>query len=185
MLTIEPRSLIQVLAVGSFTLAALAFDLKTRKIPNLLTVPAFLLAVIFQVWCSGQDGLVSAAAGFGLGFGTLLILWLLGGGGAGDVKLMGALGAWLGGRLTVYVLVISTLFVAFGSVMILFIEAILRGWKFTRRRYTGRFDESRAAEQGQDRESSIRKWRERRRIMPYALPVGLATWLILAWRFLG
>ena len=182
MLAMDARSVVQIVAVVAFTAAALTMDLKTRKIPNLLTVPAFVLGLIFQVWFGGLDGLWSALAGFGLGFGMLLVLWLIGGGGAGDVKLMGALGAWLGGRLTIYVLIFSTIFVALGSVLFLMVEWTMRGWAFTRRRYLGRFNEDRAREEGIDRQTAIRKWRERRRIMPYALPVGLATWLILAWK---
>ena len=182
MLSLDARSTVQVLAVGVFTLAALACDLKTRKIPNVLTVPAFIFAVLFQVWFDGWAGFTAAAAGFGLGFGMLFVLWLIGGGGAGDVKLMAALGTWLGGRQTFYVLVISTLFVAIGSIAFLLIEAAIRGWSFTRRRYFGRFNADRAKAEDVDQATAVRRWRERRRIMPYALPVGLATWLILAWK---
>jgi prepilin peptidase CpaA len=167
------------LAVGSFTLTALVCDWKMRKIPNWLTVPSLVLALVFHLFFDGWAGLKFTAAGFALGFGLLLVLWLVGSGGAGDVKLMGALGAWLGFRLTLYVIVISTMIVALGSIVFLFIELCLRGWSLTRRRYLGKFNAARAKAQGVDQESAHLKWRDRRRIMPYAIPVSLATWLML------
>ncbi len=184
MFVLDTKTLIQFTSIGVFTVVALATDLKMRKIPNVLTVPSLVLAFAFQIGFGGLAGFKSALAGFGLGFGTLFVLWLIGGGGAGDVKLMGALGAWLGGMMTFYVIVFSTVFVALGSVLILSMEWIMRGWRFTRRRYLGRFDGDRAKEEKLDTTTAIQRWRDRRRIMPYALPVGLATWLILAWSLL-
>ncbi len=182
MLGLDAKMLIQVVAVLLFTGAAVALDLRTRKIPNYLTVPAFILGLIFQCAFDGWDGLKSGLAGFGLGFGTLLVLWLIGGGGAGDVKLMGALGTWLGGQVTLLVMIVSTAFVAVGSVLFLMIETTLRGWSATRRRYMDGVHDDVLKKRGEERDTAIARWRQRRRIMPYALPVGLATWVILAWK---
>ncbi|MBI3465024.1 MAG: prepilin peptidase [Planctomycetes bacterium] len=184
MLLTNMRDPILMLSVGVLTLWALATDLRARRIPNALTVPAFVLGFVFHAWFDGWAGVKTAGAGFGLGFGTLLILWFVGGGGAGDVKLMGALGAWLGGRLTLYVLIASTLVVVIGTVLFLMIEWVLRTLSFVKRRQPGESEAGRASRTGGSREASIQKWRERRRIMPYALPVGVATWLIMAWQLL-
>ena len=83
------------LALALVVIAAV-FDLKSRRIPNYLTYPAVLLA--FGYWIVKGDGraLLYAALGLLIGFGLLLLLYLLGGMGAGDVKLMGALGALVG-----------------------------------------------------------------------------------------
>lgn len=185
---VDLRTAIYWIAVTSFTATALVCDLKTRKIPNWLTVPALVAAVAFHGFFDGWRGLSFAATGFALGFGFLLVLWLIGSGGAGDVKLMGALGAWLGWRLTLYVIIVSTAIVAVATVGFLFIELCLRGWSATRRRYLGKFNAAAASSRGLDDETAQLKWRERRRIMPYALPVGLATWLMLTldlWLALG
>ena len=71
---------------------AVPVDLKTRRIPNGLTVPAFVCGVVFHVIRGGWAGLGFSLGGFATGFGILLVLWLIGGGGGGDVKLMG--GHW-------------------------------------------------------------------------------------------
>ena len=184
MLLTNMRDPIWMISVGVLTLWALATDLRARKIPNALTVPAFVLGFVFHAWFDGWAGVKTAGAGFGLGFGTLLVLWLVGGGGAGDVKLMGALGAWLGGRLTLYVLIASTFVVVIGTVLFLMIEWVLRAMSLVSRRRAEEFEAGRPGRTGGAHEASIQKWRERRRIMPYALPVGLATWLIMAWQLL-
>ena len=80
-------------AVMLFTGLAFLCDLKTRRIPNWLTVISLVLALAFHLTTGGWPGLLAALGGFAVGFGILLVLWLIGGGGGGDVILMGALGA--------------------------------------------------------------------------------------------
>ena len=53
--------------------------------------------------------------GFGIGFGVLFVLWLMGAGGGGDVKLIGRAGAWLGAQLTVYTMMSGAVFVVLGG----------------------------------------------------------------------
>jgi prepilin peptidase CpaA len=84
--------------IGAFTLAGIAcwFDVRTRRIPNLLTLPAAVLGLAAAAAAHGGTGAVSSAAGVAVGLMLFFPLFALKGLGAGDVKLMGALGAWLG-----------------------------------------------------------------------------------------
>src|SRR5204862_7765310 len=100
-------------AVSALTLTAAVTDLRTRRLPNWLTVSALAAGLFFHAFL-GQ-GIAFSLLGFATGFGILLILWLTGGGGAGDVKLMGAIGAWFGWKWTLYLFVISTVLGIFGS----------------------------------------------------------------------
>ncbi len=97
--------------LAAITVAATVWDLKTRKIPNALTVGALACGLAWQGYFHGGTGLLTALGGFAIGFGTFFVLWMTGGGGGGDVKLMGALGAWLGFQATLYVLLLSALLV--------------------------------------------------------------------------
>src|SRR5262245_16733167 len=103
-----------------FSVAAAVSDFRFRRIPNWLTVPMFVLGLVFHAvvggWAGSGTGLIdsglkSSLLGFFVGFGTLFALWLIGGGGGGDVKLMGALAVWLGYPLVLLVLICSTAFV--------------------------------------------------------------------------
>jgi prepilin peptidase CpaA len=78
------------------SLAMAGCDLKTRRIPNYLTLGGALGGLIFQLGYHGLPGLMDGLSGWGLGFILLLGPYLLGGLGAGDVKASAALGAWLG-----------------------------------------------------------------------------------------
>ena len=80
----------------SLSLSAGWSDWRTRRIPNWLTVCGFLLGVLTNVSLYRLAGAQAAIAGAGLALGLLLPAVLLRGVGAGDWKLMGALGAFLG-----------------------------------------------------------------------------------------
>jgi prepilin peptidase CpaA len=83
-------------------------DLRTRKVPNLLTGSAFLLGLAVHLVMGGPQGLLGALAAGVLAGAILLPGWLLKFMGAGDVKLMAAIGAWLGSpRLALYAALFS------------------------------------------------------------------------------
>ncbi|MHA6485427.1 A24 family peptidase [Paenibacillus sp. strain BS8-2] len=75
---------------------ALATDLHSRTIPNRLTLPFLAGGLLFHLIVGGWSGAGEAALGGAAGFLPLFLLHMLGGIGGGDVKLFGAVGAWLG-----------------------------------------------------------------------------------------
>ena len=77
--------------------AGTATDLLYRRIPNWITLPAIICAIIYHGVADGwADGAQSAVAGLFVGCALLFFPFAMGGMGGGDVKLLGALGAWLG-----------------------------------------------------------------------------------------
>lgn len=88
--------LVQWGAVIGASLAAAVCDVRSGRIPNLLTGPALLAGLTWAVWTGGLGGLADAAAGCTMLAAPYVLLFVFVGGGAGDAKLMGAVGAWLG-----------------------------------------------------------------------------------------
>lgn len=75
---------------------AVVWDLRSWRIPNALTAPAALAGLGYHLTTAGLPGLKTSALGIIVGLGIFIIPYLLGGLGGGDVKLLGAIGAWLG-----------------------------------------------------------------------------------------
>jgi prepilin peptidase CpaA len=84
-------------------------DFRTHKIPNWLTVPALFLGLTLRTVVSGWPGAKASLQGAGLALVLLLPLVLMRGLGAGDWKLMGAIGAFVGPVMFLFVLLGSVL----------------------------------------------------------------------------
>ena len=86
-------ALIPMLVLG---VLASVWDLRTRRIPNALTFGGSALAVAVHLITGGWSGAAWSIGGWAIGCALFLPFFLLGGMGAGDVKLMAAIGAWIG-----------------------------------------------------------------------------------------
>lgn len=96
---------IAVAAVGS--LFAALTDVWRFKIYNFQTIPMMVSGVIYHTIVNGAEGLFGSVCGLIFGVIILLLPFLMGGLGAGDVKLLAAIGAWLGMPMTLYVFIAS------------------------------------------------------------------------------
>lgn len=75
-------------------------DFAERRVPNWLNLALILVGFAVQVMYYGGSGAWVGFLGMWTGFGLLIIPWMMHGMGAGDVKLMAAIGVWLGPWLT-------------------------------------------------------------------------------------
>lgn len=97
------------LATLAVALCAGYIDWRTRRIPNWLTVSGVVLGITLNSIFGGWRGAINSLEGAGLALGLLLPLVLLRGIGAGDWKLLGAVGALMGWRVMLAVLIVSCL----------------------------------------------------------------------------
>lgn len=88
----------------ALTLSAALLDWRSRRIPNWLTVPGFLSGVTVHIVLNGWHGLLFSLEGSSLALILLFPLVGLRALGAGDWKLMGAVGSFLGWQLFLFVL---------------------------------------------------------------------------------
>ena len=93
--------------VAVIALVAVAWDVATRRIPNALTFGAAVAALLVHAYLGGWSDAGMAAAGWAAGVALFFPVFALGGMGAGDVKLLGAVGAWLGPVAAVWVALYS------------------------------------------------------------------------------
>ncbi len=156
--------------VSIFVITAAVFDFRTKKIPNWITVPAALAGLLFHALSPGSAGLLWALAGFAVGFSLLLLPWLLGGGGMGDVKLLAALGVWLGPLTILAVFGASAVLAAVMAAGVMVSGTFTQGIDATRRRYLDLNHGGAVAAAAP----------VRRRVIPFAVPIAISTVVVLA-----
>jgi prepilin peptidase CpaA len=93
----------------ALAIVAGVMDWRSRRIPNWLTVPGLFVGVIANTAVFGWSGAKASLLGAGLGLLLLLPFVLIRSLGAGDWKLMGALGAFLGPSNLLDVLLVTVL----------------------------------------------------------------------------
>ena len=96
----------QGIAIG-LAVIAVVWDLATKRIPNLLTFGAALAAFAVHGFVEGWTGAGTSFAGWVVGAAFFFPFFALRGMGAGDVKLLAAVGAWLGPAAIVWVALFS------------------------------------------------------------------------------
>ena len=163
---VEPILLI---FVGLYTAAAAVTDLRTQKIPNWLTVTGAVLGLLYHTLAGTQLGFVGSLLGLLVGFSLLLLPFVLGGGGGGDVKLLAGLGAWVGWKLVLVIFAFSACIGLVIAMCVMVATACNIGGYATKRRFNiagaGKADG---------------KPRKLKQPVRFALPIAIGSWLVLA-----
>ena len=100
------QTAVPVIVVLVAALVAAVTDIWKFKVYNALTLPLLGSGLLYHGF---RAELADSLVGVLFGFAALIVLYVIGGMGAGDVKLMAAVGAWLGMPLTFYVFIASSL----------------------------------------------------------------------------
>ncbi|KVQ63899.1 prepilin peptidase [Burkholderia territorii] len=115
------------LCVTVLVVVAASTDITSRRIPNRLVAIGLAGALIVQCALHGiQAGALAWLAGAATGFGMLLPFYLLRGMAAGDVKLMLAIGAWVGAQMTFYIVLATFLAGGIGAIGVVLLRGRLR-----------------------------------------------------------
>lgn len=162
---------ILIVCTSVFTLAAAYIDYRTQRIPNKLTVPAFLLGWVYQFYAHQWSGLLDGLAGFAIGFGMYFVLWIVGGGGGGDAKLAGAVSVWLGFQKTLGMIIASTIFVILGTGFVMLYGMLTKGVYRTKNQMLPSSDTAGKTK----KELKLLKFNKGRVGMTFALSLALAT----------
>ena len=171
-----------VVAVALYVAIAAGSDFHLHRIPNYITVPTAILGLAYNAVAPivqpstdtvrlsvGLWGWNGSLAGFALGFGLLFFPWLLGGAGMGDVKLLAALGAWLGPWWLFVAFALSMVIACALALAVLLRNVAMRGVGKAKKKFTDALELT----------GDMGRKKSARRIVPFAVPVALGTWLVL------
>jgi len=117
-------TLITAITISSVAAAA---DIRFRRIPNWLTYSAMLLGVGYHIIVNGTQGFFFGAGGLFLGLAILIVFYLADGMGAGDVKLMGAVGALLGPKGVFIAFIFTALVGGIYAIILLLLRFRVKG----------------------------------------------------------
>jgi prepilin peptidase CpaA len=157
-------------------------DVWKFKVYNVLTLPLLCSGLVYHGYVGGSSEFAVSLTGALFGFGILLTFYVMGGMGAGDVKLMAAVGAWLGMPQIFYVFIASSLAAGCYALFLIFTHGRLREtwlnlqilWFRVRAfgRHLGAEDQVEAAVSRADRGS---------RLIPFAAMIAIGVVATLAW----
>jgi prepilin peptidase CpaA len=165
-------------------LIAAVTDVWRFRVHNLLTLPLLVSGFIYQGVTQGAAGLAGSLVGSLFGFGALIVLYLIGGMGAGDVKFMAAIGAWLGVPLTLYVFLAGSLAAGCYSVGLILIYGRAREvWVSLRLAGYRLMIIGRHLGSDDQLVTEVHRPDRRRRLVPFTamVAIGLVAMLVLAW----
>lgn len=170
--------------VSGFLVLAAVIDGFELKVPNWLTFPmiasGWLFSALATVW-TGEPwwiGVGWSLVGTVVGLALLLPAYAIGGMGAGDVKLLAGVGAWMHSTHTFYAFCVSAIV---GAVLAVAMVLVQRGW----RKHSNQFwlilteimtirDPNTLSEIAAKRKSSML-------LLPYGIPIAIGTIAYFAW----
>jgi prepilin peptidase CpaA len=159
-------------------IVAAVIDGKKLKVPNYITFPMILSGWVFNTAVMGWEGLGLSLLGTLVGLGLLLPAYAIGGMGAGDVKLLAGVGAWVGSGVTFYAFCVSAIV---GGVIAVAMVVLQRGWTKHKNQFLMILNEiatvgspSELATIAAERKSSMM-------LLPYGIPIAIGTILYFFW----
>jgi prepilin peptidase CpaA len=175
----NPDILLLLIALA-LAITAAVFDVQQHRIPNRLTYPGIVLGMVLRGVLFGWKGLASAGEGLLIAGGIMLVFYAVRAMGAGDVKLMAAIGSLVGPGHAVVVLLATAIC---GGVMAIFYAVYRRRFGATVRNlgsvlwFHARSGLQTHPELNLDNPTALR--------MPYGLAIATGTlyaFLIMLWR---
>ena len=148
------------------------------KVPNWITFPLVVSGWIYSIVFFGWVGLGWSLVGTAVGLALLLPAYAIGGMGAGDVKLLAGVGAWVWSTVTFYAFCASAIF---GGLIALSMVIYQRSWRKHRDQFWAILTEvlvvrdvNQLSEMAAQRKSSMM-------LLPYGIPIAIGTIAYFFW----
>lgn len=158
--------------VSAILIVAAVIDGRQLKVPNWITFPMIISGWVASGVLYGWAGLVASLMGTGIGLGLLLPAYAIGGMGAGDVKLLAGVGAWVGFSQTFWAFIVSAII---GAIIAVIMVVVSRKWRHHQKQFFGIMSEilvirspSRLSEIAAERKPTMM-------LLPYGIPIAIGT----------
>lgn len=165
-------------AVSVTLVVAAAIDGWMLKVPNWLTFPMIFSGWIYSGICFGWDGLGWSLTGTAVGLCLLLPAYSIGGMGAGDVKLLAGVGAWVWGTTTFYAFCVSALV---GGVIAVGMIAARKKWLVHLRQFLAIATEIFVVRDPAELAAIAAQRKSSMTLLPYGIPIAIGSIAYFAW----
>ena len=159
-------------------IVAAVIDGKKLKVPNYITFPMIVSGWVFNTAVSGWEGLGLSLLGTVVGLGLLLPAYAIGGMGAGDVKLLAGVGAWVGGTHTFYAFCLSAVI---GGVIAVAMVVCRRGWTKHKHQFFMIMNEIATVGSPTELATIAAERKSSMMLLPYGIPIAIGTILYFFW----
>jgi len=165
-------------------IVAAVIDGLKLKVPNWITFPMILSGWVFNSAFSPYtewwgEGLWFSLIGTAVGLGLLLPAYAIGGMGAGDVKLLAGVGAWMGGTVTFYAFAASALV---GGVIAIGMILWTKSWAKHKAQFFGIANEIITIKDPEKLSEIAAERKPRMFLLPYGIPIAIGSIACFAWR---
>ncbi len=151
------------------------------RVPNWITFPMIVSGWVYSVLLSpyaGWQGLWLSLIGTAVGIALLLPAYAVGGMGAGDVKLMGGVGAWMWGTITLYSFAVSALV---GGVIAVGMVLWRGAWQKHKNQFWSILNEIATVKDPEKLAEIAAERKPRMFLLPYGIPIAIGTVSYFAW----
>lgn len=151
------------------------------KVPNWITFPMIASGWIYSAAFSpyaGWEGLWLSLIGTAVGLGLLLPAYAVGGMGAGDVKLLAGVGAWMWGTNTLYAFAVSALV---GGAIAVGMVLYTRSWEKHKNQFWAILNEIATVKDPEKLAEIAAERKPRMFLLPYGIPIAIGSIMYFAW----
>ncbi len=148
------------------------------KVPNWVTFPFILSGWAYSTLAFGWEGLGWSLVGTLIGLALLLPAYAIGGMGAGDVKLLAGVGAWVYGTHTVYAFAVSAVV---GAVLAIAMVLVRRAWKHHSAQFMVILNEILVIRNPEQLAAIAAQRKPSMLLLPYGIPIAIGTIGYFVW----
>jgi prepilin peptidase CpaA len=148
------------------------------RVPNWLTYPMIISGWIFGIATGGWAGFGESLLGTAVGLACLLPLYAIGGMGAGDVKLLAGVGAWLGAATTFYGFLATAIT---GGVIAIVMVLVTRSWKRHQAMFLQILGEVATIGNPTELSAIAQERKSTMSLLPYGIPIAIGCIIYFFW----